>query len=557
MGLMKLSGDPYDFLEDVKLSSTQEENTIAPSLGGASTNGMPLPKVDQFANNKGMSAPANPPMKSFNQEAGNLQDPKSSLPPLSKVSKESSSMSTLRNSLLKAAQYSSAGGESAVQDMMGAGGEETFNDYIEEYPQEGSYAQAYPEGYTPEANYSDYMAYDPYQEAAYQSMAYDPYASMYASPSTEQAQYADMAAAQQPAAQQPAAQQPAESSYEDMYNQVYQYLVAQGYSTEEAASITPSLLSNYTQPAEQQTTKTSSEAMHKYANHIYSDMINKGLSPQQAEEIALTSVENELEKSASVAGRIIGGATGALGGLGYASTYDDQTEGSLAPAVMSALAGAGVGAFLGGRVPSYFAKNQLKNLNLQEVIANKTQARKSLIDDLQEYAKVKGIKGTKQDPLGGPSFSDMQGDLARRGLDDQVIFRMAAKDLELAKQLNSLGADGLNSSVMQDLARAQANKALLGDIAKAVPAVSGAAAPAYIYDRYNRNAGGNNFVDNALSSLGTAGKRIGSAGDFIGDNPEYAAVPLALAGAVYGGSKLKDAIADRKSKSSKSKKKKS
>lgn len=391
MGLMKLSGDLYDYVEDSKLAAS------APMMQDSITdNPAPEPQLPQIGKPAPEPTPiTTQPQQVFTPTMGS--ELATTLPPM--VRNQGVKMSRLRSLLNKQAQY---------EDFT----EDDFSDMFETaIPTADSRDKKFTNmDYTPEPDYSNYLAYSPGTSQgysydmpeeqdleAYNSMAYEPYseqlsydmpyedyytqqpqytdqeiadayASMgYSSPGSQYDAYYSMGAGAEPQssdyynmqvaeAPQPTPEQVQQQAYDESFNEIVQYLVQMGYSSDEAMAAAPSLLNQVQVTPPEPRTKVSSEIFHKVARELKNDYVQRGYSPTQAEEMSLRVVvpnKGAIEYRVKTSGaappprnlnRLLMSAGGGavLGGLGGGLAYDEDDEygGALGGAVLGALLGA-------------------------------------------------------------------------------------------------------------------------------------------------------------------------------------------------------------------------
>ena len=441
MGLMKLSGDLYDYVEDTKIAAmgveSMDTNQVAPNNLADKQPQQVDSAVKPIQAALKQPAPNVPAAPIPAPEQDIYMPNQKSLPPLPPntryASYEGSNMSRLKNLLNKVAMtqedldsdYSEfPQGELTEEELFPAmEGDPSLHNYTppsdysnymsarvpvqQDSYDIGDYADL------PQQEYSEYMndsmGYSPFSQGDYMTMGYDPYQAyanyeqMYASPNSGGGEYQDI----QTQAAEPQVD-PAQQAYQQSYDEVYSYLVQMGYSPEEAAAAVPSLLQQVNVSAPQQQkqasyreytnqprvmTKTASITFNSRANELKASYVEAGYSPYQAQQMSMEVVIPEAEKYASLAGRVIGGGVGAVtGGLGAHSRYDKGEDTSALLA--GALLGGGLGAFAGGRVPSYLGKN----IAAPEVIKDLEAANRAIFKKQLKNARELDLIGGSKRP---------------------------------------------------------------------------------------------------------------------------------------------------------------
>lgn len=592
MGLMKLSGDAYDYEEDTKIAmgvESMDANQVAPnSLADSQPAqvGASLQPVEATVKQPGSNVPA-APIPAPEQDIYS-PSPKS-LPPLPPntryASYEGTNMSRLKNLLNKVAMtqedldsgyseipqgdlsesdlfpqviedgavqnYSAPADYSNYMSAKAPVAQESYDigDYSD-LPQDATYLGGFtsdmdvdPGVYqvSPEA-----MSYSPYAQGGYQSMGYDPYQAyanyeqMYASPTQGAGEYE--------AIQSPAPEvDPAQQAYQQSYTEIYNYLVQMGYSPEEAAAATPSLLEqvNVSAPQQKQAsyqapasyprvmTKTASVTFNARANELKASYIEAGYSPYQAQEMSMEVVIPEAEKYASLAARAIGGGIGAVsGGLAAHSRYDEgEDTGAL---VAGALLGGGLGALGGGRVPAYLGKN----VTQAGVLKNLTAKQDAIFKKQLEAAQGLGLVGKKSKPL---NYNQLVSEAVKSikkpkvknpanptAAEQKAIakYDKEVKALKFKLQAGEGDAYRANAEIIQNLRSSDAatvSKALspyraeagaaarAADAKKLFTGAATAAVPSYYLDRAFRNAGADNLVDGGIEAATEGADSLGAA----------------------------------------------
>ena len=609
MGLMKLSGDIYDYQEDAKLAMAGVSNLdqapvvdpladeqLAPVNGALPSPNLPTPAP----------VPSAPAVKEPDEVVDPLEGPKGDnllsptpksfkeLPKTTLASYKGTKMSKLNAALNKLAMtegdfqefgedpsmyqgtlgtqedmenynmpadYSNylAANASAPQDSYDIG-ESDMAEIYGDYPTTDSdLQQAYtnPEeaSYYPEETYSpsqDAMGYSAYGN---DYMGYSPeeaYYQMYASPEAQAADYEDMQTQSiDPEAQAVVALQARQKEvYDESYNEVYNYLVQMGYSPEEAQAAVPSLLSqvNVSAPETAQPTKTASYMFKQAASDLVSEYIDAGYSPYQAQEMSIMVVVPQAEKYASQ-GRLIGGGVGALlGGSAGHAMYDD--DGEIGGALISAAIGGGLGAAAPGRWNQYAAKRLLtggKNTKVNEQVAQLRAAEEKIMQE----ANAEQVRLINEH-VGNTVFAGVT----------------PAADLAGAKALAKLHNVDVSTLIKGQAGKhykaQQAAQALtdnpgsvkaIQQLAEAEAAAArsrdlkGAVAlaiPGTMLHRYAASHGGDNFVDNTFDAADYLGDRVGDAASALRDNPEYLAAAAGGYGLMRGGSELAAHLKKRK-----------
>ena len=341
MGLMKMSGDLYNFEEDAKLAGVRGSVTSEPVAPNELKEpqlpdvSQPLQPVDNRLATGGLKPP--PPVPSIKEPKDPYDaDTPKSLPPINRTlpvktslaSHSGDKMDKLRRALNLTKQAAMTESdyyrEMVGDDPEASMGFETPTDpYLMEnfdaQPDEYSnymLAQQNPLGEVssydmPEDTSQDYMGYSPYDTGSYDTMGYSPYElydMQYASPEGAGAEYADIqtqAVEPEPEQQEQQMYQEQQQVYDDSFNEIYQYLVQMGYTPEEATAAVPSLLSQVNVSAPQAPeaavpVKTARYAFNKVASDLASGYINSGYSPYQAREMAITIVIPQVEKYAEL-----------------------------------------------------------------------------------------------------------------------------------------------------------------------------------------------------------------------------------------------------------------
>lgn len=574
MGLMKLSGDLYNYEEDAKIAAmgvqSLDANKVAPNNLADKQPAQVDASVQPVQATVKQPAPNVPAAPIAAPEQDIYMPNQKSLPPLPPNTRyasydEGSNMSRLKHLLKLAmtqedldtgyydipAEYEETvptiEGNAELQhytvpddysNYMAAtpnfGGSPGTSDYSElpaDQYTDADLEQAYmaaEDDFYPEQS----MSYSPYAQGGYESMGYDPYQAyanyeqMYASPSLGgEGEYQDM----QVQAPEPQVD-PAQQAYQQGYDEIYSYLVQMGYSPEEAAAAAPSLLEqvNVAPPQPQQkqasynqevnyprmTTKTASVVFNSKANELKASYVEAGYSPYQATKMSMEVVVPEAEKYASLAGRVIGGSIGALsGGYAGASRYDD--EDSSGGMIAGALLGGGLGGFTGGRLPAYLGNNILKAV--KGGAHTRAMKDKILAEQLAKakeigYSKAKGkdLKEIARSALGSKADT---ADLGKLRAELKRHNRTGERFQDILAIENAVAAK--NWKKVRELTRSMRLEGAQQEIGKDLKLLGGAtlgAAPlAYFGDRAMSQAGKDNLVDSSIDALSDApGKAQGA-----------------------------------------------
>lgn len=505
MGLSSFDGDKYYLAEETKLAmagvetlpqSSIQQNPVTdkmPAPVNATAQPMQPAPAQQAVSKPPVPAPQAPPEPPQNVYSGGP----SSLPSMTrKYPNMETKMSKLRSLLDKTAM--------TEEDLYGSYSDDNsgYSELPEyEYEHPAMQARAGMENYTPEANYSDYMAYvpeysrepaeldaqdiyddySPEQSMGYsayeqpqsysdmyqgyspaQSMGYDPYQAysnyeqMYATPGEFQGEVEDISVPQVPPEVQ--AYEDQRKVYEESYNQIVNYLMQMGYSAEEAQAAAPSLLGQVsveapTAPEGYGQSKAASYVFKTAEEKLTSRYIAQGYSPQQARQLALEYVIPESEKYASQA-RLIGAGLGGLGGgIGGHYAYDNEGE------IGGALVGTALGALTGAVAPGLPARLRNRYVVAADAGANRVaDAQKLLAAAVPGYIAHRYMANSGGDNLADRSFDLLSdaGDLA---------YLAGQKGIDLAKENKGallaggagMGALAAGSSLANAIAKRKAS----------------------------------------------------------------------------------------------------
>jgi uncharacterized protein YcfJ len=610
MGLMKLSGDIYDYQEDSKMAmsgvSNLDQAPVPNPLADeqlAPVNGAPPPP------NLPPPAPGVPAVKEPEEIIDPVEGPKGDnlfsptpksfkeLPKTTLASYRGTKMSKLNAALLKLAMtegdflefeedpYKSRGTLGSLEEMENYNmpadysnylaanapaaqgsydiGEAEMADIYGDLPENavylgggttdadvapGMYAQEVP--YAPSDEAMGYSAYG-YAPSDYDTMGYssDPgvYDNYYQMYASPEAQTAEYQDVQTQAVD-PEQQALADQQavYDESYSEVYNYLVQMGYSPEEAQAAVPSLLGQVNVQAPQ------AQEVTKTASYMFkqaaSDLVSEYIDAGYSPYQAREMSIMVVVPHAEKYASQGRLIGGGIGALvgGTAGHAMYDDEGDIGGALISAAIGGGLGAAAPGRFNQYAAKRLISSGGASK-----------------EVAKLRAVEKEIMAKANADQLALLNAQLKATGRVPN-----AAKTIEEAKLLaGTVGHDFGNLGKAQRKAygdafqRSEALKTdpasvqVIQDFAAAEAAAArsrdlkGAIAlaiPGTMLHRYAASHGGDNFVDNTFDAADYLGDRVGDAASTLRDNPEYLAAAAGGYGLMRGGSELATHLKNRR-----------